>query len=319
MSEGFDLPGLAAAVAARGIVVRVVVAGFAGSAPRETGAAMLVWDAGQSGTIGGGALEWQAARAARALLGAPGPWARQLLKLPLGPALGQCCGGHVTLLFERYAAEELASLTGPVIVRPVAAGLAPGAGLAAARARRAARSGDSAGARMADGLMIEPLPEPAQPLWLYGAGHVGRAIVRVAEDLPLAITWIDSARGRFPETVPAHAAPLVAADPARAALHAPETAAHLVLTYSHALDLGICHAVLARRFRYLGLIGSASKAARFRKRLRDLGHAEPAIARLTCPIGDRTLGKRPAAIALGVVAEMLRLVQAEAPALARPG
>lgn len=311
VSRGFDLGGLVAEVGARGAVVRVVVAGFRGSTPRETGAAMLVWEAGQSGTIGGGALEFEAARAARRLLGARELWARSLMKVPLGPALGQCCGGHVTLVLERFGAAEvvvLGAIAGERFLRPVASGQSPDApGLGAARLRRALRSGEQAVEGIVGDLMIETFARPPTPLWLYGAGHVGRAIVRVAEELPVAITWVDTARDRFPDSIPAHVAPLVARDPARAAGHAPETAVHLVLTYSHALDLEICHAVLGRGFRHLGLIGSASKRARFLSRLRDLGHSEMELARLACPIGDRSLGKEPAAIALGVMAEVLRL------------
>lgn len=313
---GFDLAALTEAVAREGVVARVVIARFRGSTPRETGASMLVWASGQSGTIGGGALEFQAAEAARRLAADPRPWARQMLKLPLGPALGQCCGGHVTLLIERFTAREVASLDaldGADFTRPIASDLPPSATvplvaapLGAARLRRAARSGEPETGLVGD-LMTEPLAMPATPLWLYGAGHVGRAIVRVAEGLPFVITWIDTTRARFPETIPTHAAPLIAESPARVVPRAPDDAMHLVLTYSHALDLEICHAVLGRPFRHLGLIGSDSKRARFLTRLRDLGHSEAALARLRCPIGDRSLGKLPAAIALGVVAEALRL------------
>jgi xanthine dehydrogenase accessory factor len=324
MVSGFDLPALRTAVAAHGAVVRVVIADFRGSTPRESGTAMLVWDDGQAGTIGGGALEWDAAALARRLAAAPGLWTRQLIKRPLGPALGQCCGGHVTLLLERFAAAEIAHLAGLEtarhFVRPVASGVSPSGARAldAARSRRGARSGESTGAGLRGESMVEPLALPALPLWIYGAGHVGRAVVRAATDLPLAVTWIDTAADRFPQDMPPHADPLVAAEPARAVVHAPEDAAHLVMTYSHTLDLAICHAVLARPFRHLGLIGSASKRARFLSRLRDLGHGEAALARLTCPIGDRSLGKLPAAIALGVVAEMLRLTEASAQPVARP-
>ncbi len=307
---GFDLAALAAAVAREGAVARVVIARFRGSTPRETGAAMLVWDGGQSGTIGGGALEFEAARAARGLATRREDWARQLLRLPLGPALGQCCGGHVTLLIERFTVLELAALRAlddGVFTRPVAAGAPPSAPpLTAARLRRATRAGEPEAGLFGD-LMTEPMAGAATPLWLYGAGHVGRAIVRVAEGLPFAITWIDTARDRFPETIPSHTTPLVAATPARVVSLAPDDAVHFVLTYSHALDLEICHAVLGRSFRHLGLIGSASKRARFLSRLRELGHSEAALARLRCPIGDRSLGKLPAAIAVGVVAEALRL------------
>ena len=98
---------------------------------------------------------------------------------------------------------------------------------------------------------------------------------------------------------------MVAADPAMAALHAPVTAEHVILTYSHALDLALCNALLERGFSRCGLIGSATKWARFRRRLGELGHAEAEIARISCPIGDPRLGKHPQAIAVGVAAELL--------------
>ena len=101
-------------------------------------------------------------------------------------------------------------------------------------------------------------------------------------------------------------ATLPAADPARLVAHAPRHAEHLVLTYSHALDLELCHRLLAHGFRHLGLIGSATKAARFRARLQDLGHSAAAISRIACPMGDKSLGKHPQAIALGVGVAFLR-------------
>ncbi len=159
----------------------------------------------------------------------------------------------------------------------------------------------------ADGWLVETLKRPHQPLWLYGAGHVGREIVDVLADLPFEITWVDTTQNRFPTEIPAHAAPLVAQNPADAVRHAPDTAHHLVLTYSHALDLDICHAVLSRDFATLGLIGSATKRSRFTTRLRKLGHSDAHIAQMICPIGQPSLGKTPKAIAVGVAAELLAL------------
>lgn len=136
---------------------------------------------------------------------------------------------------------------------------------------------------------------------------MGRAVVRVFEGLPFEITWIDDAQARFPDDIPPHATPLLATNPADAVAHAPADAIHIVLTYSHALDLEICHRVLLQHHGHLGLIGSATKAARFRTRLAALGHTPATIARLDCPIGDRTLGKEPAAIAIGLATELLQL------------
>jgi xanthine dehydrogenase accessory factor len=134
---------------------------------------------------------------------------------------------------------------------------------------------------------------------------VGRAIVRVFQGLPFAITWIDTGAPRFPDH--AHdAIALVAANPADAAALAPAGAVHMVMTYSHALDLEICHRVLARGdFARLGVIGSASKSARFRARLRGLGHGDGAIARLECPIGLPGFGKSPTEIAVALAADLI--------------
>jgi xanthine dehydrogenase accessory factor len=159
--------------------------------------------------------------------------------------------------------------------------------------------------RLIDGWLVEPVAAAPLALWLYGAGHVGRAIVSVLADLPVAITWVDDATQRFPPEIPPQARRLLAADPARAVAHAPDTAHHLVLTYSHALDLALCHAILQRRFASLGLIGSATKRARFLKRLGALGYPPERLARLTCPIGDPALGKHPQAIAISVAHRLL--------------
>jgi xanthine dehydrogenase accessory factor len=231
--------------------IRITVAGTAGSVPREAGAQMMVWADRTEGTIGGGALEWDAMAEARRML-ADGR-TQHHATIPLGPALGQCCGGSVTLVWEEAATVE---------------------------------------------------EHERRPLWIYGAGHVGRAIVHVMQPLPdFAITWIDVAADRFPQT---DVTALVAVDPAQAVRHAPDDAEHLILTYSHAVDLALCHAILSRPFASAGLIGSATKWARFRKRLADLGHSSAQIDRIACPIGDPSLGKHPAALALGVATAMIR-------------
>ena len=161
---------------------------------------------------------------------------------------------------------------------------------------------------------IEPLARTIHRLHIYGAGHVGRAIVRVLEDLPFAVTWVDTSAGRFPERIPAHAKAEVAPDPAAFAGGVAADAFHLVLTYSHALDLAICHSLLRRGdFRFLGLIGSATKRARFLKRLAELGIGEARLKRLICPIGVPGIGgKEPAMIALSVAAQLVQLATAAA-------
>lgn len=300
-----DLAELRQAVAEHGPVVRIVVADARGSTPREAGAAMLVWQGGNRGTIGGGTLEYEAIAEAERLLNDPSPWRRAFRTVPLGPALGQCCGGSVSLLSEVFSATELRGMSalkpGGSFLRPVASG-APDPARVPLPARRAAAMGEMA---LSAGWLAEAVPDPRPPLWIFGAGHVARALVQVLGPSGLDITWVDIARDRFPPDVPDHASPLIAANPGDAVRHAPNTARHLVMTHSHALDLDICHRLLGRSFGAVGLIGSATKWARFQKRLGELGHDARLIGRIQCPIGDTGLGKTPYAIALGVAAQLL--------------
>jgi xanthine dehydrogenase accessory factor len=299
----FDRDEMERVLARQHRVARVVIASHAGSAPRETGTAMLVWAGGQSGTIGGGALEHQAAALARAALDG----GDRLDKMPLGPALGQCCGGAVVLLTEVWTAARLAGVTGDAVVRPLP-GTQGGMPLKVANRLRRARHGEAPlRAEILQGWMIEPLARPERQVWIWGAGHVGRALVAVLAPLPgLAITWVDVAPERFPEDVPAAVTVLCAAAPEALVAQAPRGAEHLIVTFSHALDLALCHGLLGHGFGRCGLIGSATKWARFRARLAALGHAPGAVARIDCPIGETALGKHPQAIAVGVAAALLR-------------
>ena len=288
-----DLPALAAAVARHGAVTRILVLRAAGSVPRGPGTAMLVSADTTEGTIGGGALEHDAIARARGVL-ATGEAA--LETIPLGPALGQCCGGAVTLLWERFDAATLPHALPHV--RP-APGRSP-----AGPAPRHLPPGTAPQHR--DGWIAEAAPA-LPPLWVWGAGHVGRALVHTLAPLEAwTITWVDLDPDRFPPDMPRGVTPVPTPDPAALAAHAPPEADHLILTRSHALDLALCHALLGRGFASCGLIGSATKRARFRSRLQALGHAPGAIAAIACPIGDPALGKHPQAIAIGVAAALLK-------------
>ena len=298
----FDLHALTEAVRLHGRVARVVIAHHDGSAPRDTGTAMLVWgdarSGGQSGTIGGGALEHQATQAARSQTKTI-----TASRIALGPSLGQCCGGAVTLVTDVYDAANLPQ--GPIVARSLDGSPMP---LAVKRLLANARAqGTVPQTQLLQNWLIEPVTAPTRRLWLWGAGHVGRALAQVMAPLPeLHITWIDIAADRFPTTIPDGVTALPAPDPAAAIALAPQDAEHLIVTFSHILDLELCHRLLNHGFSRCGLIGSATKWARFRNRLTDLGHDAQSIARITCPIGDPGLGKHPQAIALGVAAEFLR-------------
>ena len=254
--------------ARRAVVVSVLEA--RGSVPRGVGTRMLVSASQVVGTIGGGHLELKAIANARAMLDSG--VAPHRVHYPLGPALGQCCGGVVDLGFARLEADSLADW---------------------------------------------PLPEPLFHLQLYGAGHVGRAIVRLLMTLDVRVDWIDEREDEFPKALveglpwPAHLTRVcvdAVEDEVRVA--SPGTY-YLVLTHNHDLDMRITEAVLRRGdFGFLGLIGSQTKRARFLHRFEARGIAPAALDRLTCPIGIAGItGKEPELIAVAVVAQLLAAAQ----------
>ncbi len=250
--------------------IRVVVAAIRGSAPREAGACMLVTARDTLGTIGGGRLEWRAIEAARKLLADVAGPNGRIDTFTLGPDLGQCCGGVVQISLERFTRGDRALL------------------------EEAARSVD---------------PETTR-LWLYGAGHVGQALVRALADLPFQVTLIDERAELLPEDVPANVRTWHAPRPLESVRSASPGLRYLVMTHDHALDYALCKAILDRKdFAWLGLIGSKSKGARFRSRLARDGLAPEQIAGLVCPIGIAGVeSKWPAAIAVAVAAQLLQQV-----------
>jgi xanthine dehydrogenase accessory factor len=295
----FERNALIAACKNHGTVSRVVVADVQGSAPREVGAAMLVWADGQSGTIGGGALEYELAQRARA--GSIG-----FSKHALGPDMGQCCGGAVQMLTERYDLAAALALPSDLIAR------GPGdMPLAIAKLLNHARNEGTlpVSHRIGD-WFVEPVLHPKNSLWIWGAGHVGRALVSVLAPLPdLDITWVDTAENRFPDARAPNVTILPAHAPDTLIQYAPVSSHHLILTYSHAIDLALCHGILSHEFASCGVIGSTTKWTRFRKRLAALGHTDVQISRITCPIGDPRLGKHPQMIAIGVADQLIKRVK----------
>lgn len=298
----FDLKSLMDAMAKHGCVARILIAEHKGSSPRESGTSMLVWETGFTGTIGGGALEYQAVQNAQKHL--YNNILPNVQRIPLGPNLGQCCGGSVTLITECFSQSNLPEKTA-VFARPVKPNSPEP--LWVKRVLANARNGtEIPSIHFQDGWLVEPISQPHQPIWIYGAGHVGRAIIDTLQGLPFDITWVDTSTDRFPTGIPEAVTQLVARNPALVAKHAPHDAQHYVLTYSHALDLELCHAILSRSFKSLGLIGSKTKHARFSAKLQNLGHSQTQISRINCPIGDPSLGKEPKAIALGITAALIR-------------
>ena len=299
------------AIEAEGSAALVTLARVEGSSPREAGARMVVRPSGGfHGTIGGGALEWAALDAANAALKAGrGPALRR--SLALGPELAQCCGGRVEWRVETFDTRDLDALS--------ALAIADGGGAATISARlgpdgrveRALRASSGEEGRPPrpsdDDAWIEPIGVSARPVYLFGAGHVGRALVLALAPLPFAVRWIDSRREAFPAHAPANVALIHMPEPAAELADAPDGALIVVMTHSHAVDLEIVAAALsAERFGFVGLIGSPTKRARFLSQMRAAGLSQACLARLVCPIGVPGVeAKEPAVIAASTAAQLL--------------
>ena len=291
---------------AGGTPVMATISAVDGSSPREAGARLVLTAQGFTGTIGGGALEWRAlARAQGLARGGGDALARE--RFALGPALGQCCGGAVEITFEAFGPGALGQAR--AFAQAEAAGSFTTRGLAGAdRIVREAVAEMHGPAFAREGAWaIERFGEALSPVLLFGAGHVGRALALALAPLPFAVRWIDGRPAAFPAAVPARATTVAADDPVAELAAAPHSALVLAMTHSHALDYAIVEAaLLSDRFAYVGLIGSASKRARFESRLRQAGVEAAGLARLVCPIGaNGSASKHPAAIAASVAVELL--------------
>jgi xanthine dehydrogenase accessory factor len=316
--------------------VLVTVAVVEGSVPREPGAKMLVDATRQWGTVGGGHLELRGIETARVML-ASGE-TRRLERFPLGPSLGQCCGGVVQLAFElldREHAAMLAKRPNEDSWRLVALDGAPDLALFDARGQQI--HGDPAPdfirglgtpqfthiMRGPDGRrwLVDAIEAPRAHLVLFGAGHVGAAIVRLLAELPCRVTWVDEREDLFPEHLPANVTVEATDTPEALAEQAAPGASFLVMTHSHALDQRLAEAILKRRSfdeDWFGLIGSHTKRKQFEHRLVERGVEQARLDAMVCPIGVPGIeGKQPAVIAVAVAAQLLMVWEARTAALSR--
>jgi xanthine dehydrogenase accessory factor len=325
--------------------VLVTVAAVEGSVPREPGAKMLVNAQQQWGTVGGGHLELRGAEVARAMLAAGET--RRLERFPLGPSLGQCCGGVVQLAFEladpaHFAA--LAAVAGRLeqdCWRLVALDGAPDLALFDAAGQRLAGEGAvppfaefarAGGTPAGSYIMIEPdgrrwlvdlVAAPRAHLMLFGAGHVGAAIVRALADLPCRVTWVDEREDLFPSQLPDNVGIEATDTPEALAQKAAPGTSFLVMTHSHALDQRLAETILKRpdyEEDWFGLIGSNTKRKQFEHRLRERGVEAARLDAMVCPVGVAGIeGKAPAVIAVAVAAQLLMAWEAHAAPQASSG
>jgi xanthine dehydrogenase accessory factor len=291
--------------AAREKVALVTLLSTEGSAPRAAGTRMAVTAEEVAGTIGGGALEHQAIAQARAILAQrPGSWRVQ--DWPLGPMLGQCCGGRVRLLVEQLDPQDLDWIDSVERREPVAARFGRD------RIQRFPAGQGEIGTRLpepprapvpAEGTtVIEPDDRLAErPLLMFGAGHVGFAVAQRLAGLPFRLAWFDPREERAIPGVSLQSED----DMVACAAEAGAGSAVVIFTHDHGLDYRLTVAALKSQAGFVGLIGSMTKRARFLSRLA----AEGVDAdRLTCPIGiERVAGKQPDVIAISVIAQLLAL------------
>ena len=252
--------------------VLVTIESTEGSTPREAGVWMAVFADEVIGTIGGGHVEFEAIAEARALLNG-GVTSREK-RYVLGPSLGQCCGGVMTLsyIFNSYLGNKYAGYSQNI-----------------------------------------PLKSMLKPVALFGGGHVGKAIVNILSTLPMQVMWVDSRDEIFPAELPSNVV-CEHSDPVQAAVNDLAAGSHiLIMSFSHAEDLDVVAACLKRQrekgdLPFIGLIGSKTKWATFRHRLEDRGFTEAELAQVTCPIGVSGIkGKEPEVIAVGVAAQLLKM------------
>ena len=250
-------------------VVAVQITQVRGSAPRENGAAMYVAQDGFYGTIGGGQVEYMAIDHARQMLRSGR--AQDQMNVPLGPEIGQCCGGFVRI--DLNVMDDTARKTATQDQQQVA----------------------------------ESWPH----VLIFGAGHVGRALAQALRPLPFQTRLIDSRVAELAMDGSGIAQTLTPLPEAEVAA-APPNAAYVVLTHDHALDFLIASQALARGdAAYVGMIGSATKRARFASFCRDTDGPDPAA--LVCPIGASPIpDKRPEVIAAMVTAELVGVLLKDA-------
>lgn len=156
-------------------------------------------------------------------------------------------------------------------------------------------------------LLFEPMGQPQAQIAVFGAGHVGRALVPLLASLPCKVRWIDSRENEFPEQIPTGVDKVVEDEVVDEVGNMPPGSYYIVMTHNHQLDLELTAAILKRNdFAYYGLIGSKSKRAKFEHRLRERGFTTEVMRRMRCPLGlAEVKGKLPIEIAVSIAGEVI--------------
>lgn len=319
-----------------------------GSCPRNLATRMLVTDDQSSGTIGGGHLEYQAIAIAMSML-KDNQRGMRVERFVLGARLGQCCGGVAHVAFELIPAsqpgwivrlcqlqtcsERAVLVSGVPHKETVSRKLDDRSGsigklvvesqgrctgsllnvdvqaMATEYARSLMLSESRSVAHWHKGLLFEPMPGQQFHVAVFGAGHVGKALVKLLGTLSCQVSWIDSRASEFPVDMASNVRAVCSEFPEDEVDGLPDDCLVFIMTHSHAMDQAICEQALRREgLAFCGLIGSQSKRRQFKKRLVSRGLTEQQWKKLTCPIGLSGIsGKQPEDIAVAVCAQILQV------------
>ncbi len=238
-----------------------------GSSPREKDTNMCIYKNGQFGTIGGGELEYRTIKEAKKMLSEKNE-INKILEFPLGPSLGQCCGGYVKVKLIKFSnGKQL----------------------------------------MNKNKLKEELIENNKNLYIFGAGHISKAIIEKLDGTGFNVFVIDSRQKIISEINYNFVTSILAKEPKLIIKNIPSESYCLIMTHSHKIDLSICYSLLKMKdFSYIGLIGSKTKKIRFTKKLQEMGLNKNLINKIECPIGITGIkGKEPDIIAISIIARLL--------------
>ena len=245
-------------------IIKAKIINVKGSSPNKVNDFMLVAPKDIFGTIGGGNLEYLVIEESKLML--KNKSKRKKLNIPLGPGIGQCCGGYVEIILTLHKNTDAA---------------------------------------MKDEKVNDSFKED---LYIFGAGHIGQALIETIGNLNFTTYLIDSREEYLKMSVNKDVNYLLSKEPWKVVNKLKDNAYYVVLTHSHEYDLKILNEILTKKFTFVGLIGSTTKKKRFFKRLTENGHDKNIIKKIECPIGiDIGNSKDPNEIAFSIITRLIYL------------
>ena len=248
-------------------IVLIKIIDTKGSVPRNQNVCMVISNNNQFGTIGGGELEYRATKESLKLLKNMNA-IEKILDFPLGPSLGQCCGGFIKIYLKKYIN----------------------------------------GMELLDNHNLKnDILNKNNNLYIFGAGHVSAALMNKLDGIDFNVFVIDSREEYLSKIKLEYINTILAKNPEIIIKNAPSNAYYLIMTHSHQIDLSICSSILDNdNSSFIGLIGSETKKIKFYKRLQELGYNKKIVEKIACPIGNKRIaGKEPDVIAISIIARLL--------------